>query len=167
MADGDDTVRELTYDEDDAVDRRFFDDGILHEINRRLLHPRKLALGIDIGNGRAVLFDDDDDEGWTFNPVDVDKARAFEKRHPIAPSRVAVLGYSVQPTGDRGRAVIADDYCAQIAAELGIDLRICQRVVIDLKVGDLAMLYVEGMATLPPIELARGVVVPGFDEGGR
>lgn len=61
---------------------------------------------------------------------------------------------------------LAADYLERIADSLGVDPDRVTRVVIDLRAGDLAVMYVQGFAQLPPdFDLSDGVHVPGFDDG--
>ena len=86
--------------DDQEVDQRIFDDGILHEINRQLLHPRGIALGISPATGQVFLYEAGDDEGWVYQPVNPDKAARFEERHPVLPDREELLGFIIQPLMD-------------------------------------------------------------------
>jgi hypothetical protein len=80
------------------------DSGILQEINRRLLHPRGLAMFVTIdadeGEQRVGIFTDDDPEGWGFGGDDWEseargKAARFDAL--LKPDRESALGYVEQP----------------------------------------------------------------------
>lgn len=75
--------------------------GVIAEVNRRLLHPRGLALFIDIDSGELHVFFDADPEGWSFaaDHLDMIVAEDLAGRFDalVRPEREAALGYVVQP----------------------------------------------------------------------
>lgn len=91
----------------------FIDAGLLHEINRRLLHPMGLALAVTVdeetgegvledANAAAVAIWDyrDDPEGMVFadEALDPEKARRVRRMFDAAAGeREKLLGYVVQP----------------------------------------------------------------------
>jgi hypothetical protein len=77
------------------------DSGVVQEINRRLLHMRGLALGVNPHTGHMTITFDDDPEGWFFNEKSNwsrEKAEAFDGL--IVSDRWDNLGYEVQPLPD-------------------------------------------------------------------
>lgn len=80
----------------------FRDLGLLHEVNRLVLHPLGLAIYTDPASNSLGVFDmRDDPEGVYFHDetISPDKAEAvanlIEER---GPARIEALGYVVQPT---------------------------------------------------------------------
>lgn len=80
------------------------DGGVLHEINRLILHPIGLAMGIRYEEDRAtalVLYDGrGDPEGLEFDPstLDPSKAQAFARLMKAAVERrLRPLGFGIQP----------------------------------------------------------------------
>lgn len=80
------------------------DSGVLQEINRRLLHPRGLAMYVvvdaDEGDQLVGIFTDDDPEGWTFGGEDWEReARSKADRFDalLKPERSTALGFVEQP----------------------------------------------------------------------
>lgn len=73
--------------------------GVLAEVNRRLLHPRGLAMYVNIGSDRIGIYRSDDPEGFYYEgipPEMLDERRAsFDAL--LCPEREAALGYVVQP----------------------------------------------------------------------
>lgn len=83
----------------------FVDLGLLHEINRRLLHPLGLALEVTVDTDGTVAFGGvqdvrDDPEGMIFAEDTLSPHKAWmvevleEKRRP---AREKALGYWIQP----------------------------------------------------------------------
>jgi hypothetical protein len=77
--------------------------GLLGEINRVVLHPRGLALGVGVNEGRATscrLNRTDDPEGWDFDAAGLEdilrKLTASGLLEPLA-ARKAAFGFAVQP----------------------------------------------------------------------
>lgn len=95
-----------------------FDDGILQEINRRLLHPRGLTLAVVPRTGHARLFTNPHPEGVLYsndaarNAEWVEHGRAKAERFDalLRPEREARLGFVVQP-------LPADDTVAEYEAD--------------------------------------------------
>lgn len=76
------------------------DSGVIQEVNRRLLHPRGLALWVDPDTGAMGIYTDDDPGGWQFGgehweSEGATKAERFDAL--ICPAREPALGYIVQP----------------------------------------------------------------------
>jgi hypothetical protein len=79
--------------------------GVLQEINRRLLHPRGMALSVDVASGVFQILVDDDLEGWGYDwdampeqaPEAHDKAKAFDDLLKSRTLRESVFGDLIQP----------------------------------------------------------------------
>jgi hypothetical protein len=75
--------------------------GLLHEINRLLLHPVGLALYVDPAQDTIGVYDDrQDPEGWYYHEdtLSPEKATAVaELIEQRGPARFEALGYVVQP----------------------------------------------------------------------
>lgn len=76
--------------------------GVISEVNRRLLHPIGLALGVNAFGEIMVLDGRDDPEGFLFEPSAdeeiAEKADRFRREEEARfPARAAALGYIVQP----------------------------------------------------------------------
>lgn len=78
--------------------------GILQELNRRLLHPRGLAMFVsmdDDGELREIgIVRDEDPEGWTFRGPEYEEGaaeRAAEFAGLLLEGRRSALGYVIQP----------------------------------------------------------------------
>lgn len=88
------------------------DSGLLQEVNRRLLHPRGLAMFVvlpdsddeEITSTLGIMVDDDV-EGWTFGGPEWEadaatKARRFDEL--LMPEREGALGFVEQPLPEPG-----------------------------------------------------------------
>ena len=80
------------------------DNGVIQEINRRVLHKRGLALAVEVGgesDGECHIRRTDDPAGYNFLFDDEDKARAkyvaFNALLVDIDTRYDELGYMVQP----------------------------------------------------------------------
>lgn len=73
--------------------------GVLHEINRRMLHPVGLCAIMDINTGQIRIMDQRaDPEGVRYDVLQADKVQAYEKLcEQRYRTRHAHLGYIVQP----------------------------------------------------------------------
>ncbi len=82
--------------------QEFIDEGYLHEINRKFLHPLGLALALDPDNmtNTCIIDARDDPEGMRFadDTLSADKAANIrEVSEKLAGPREAALGYVIQP----------------------------------------------------------------------
>lgn len=81
----------------------FRDRGYLAEVNRRVLHPLGLAMGVDLEAPGFVVYDNrDDPEGWIYDASVMEevtaKALAVDRElAERAATRIDRLGYIVQP----------------------------------------------------------------------
>ena len=78
--------------------------GIIQEVNRRLLHPRGLALTVMVDNDTGEVtydgiqdFREDFDDGVTFLDAELSQDKADRFDALIAPRRLRALGRLVQP----------------------------------------------------------------------
>lgn len=97
--------------------------GILHEINRQMLHPLGLAAEVDPSTGTLRILDCRDDVAGVIYANEllglgkVARFRALQaERHP---RRLAELGFVVQPEADAESP--ADTQCAQCGCSLNPD----------------------------------------------
>lgn len=78
--------------------------GYLAAANQQFFHPLGLALAVFEGTSMAVVLDDrGDSEGWVMSNVDADLVAKVDNVAALArdryPSRVAALGFWIQPLG--------------------------------------------------------------------
>ncbi len=100
--------------------------GVIHEINRLLLHPVGLALEIS-SIDQTVRFWDcrDDPEGINFQTPDPDKVRAFYKLQTSkAKQRTESLGYWHQPVLDSNES---RELIGTLYREIGLELPLHRR----------------------------------------
>jgi len=77
--------------------------GIIHEINRRLLHPVGLALEVGLTDDNEFHITGiqdwrNDAEGVFYDEVNVEKVQAYEKLvKQRKKARIKKLGYHIQP----------------------------------------------------------------------
>lgn len=84
---------------------KVFDLGLVAEINRRVLHPVGIAMGLTL-EGRVAFYDANDEEGWNYEePFDdtlIERVGKFaDLEAERFPAREAALGYIVQPVPAR------------------------------------------------------------------
>lgn len=90
--------------------QQLLDWGIIQEINRRLLHPRGLALYVDTelvdGRVKMGVWPDpsNDPEGWIFEFASMSEETLVRHRAKVdafdallKPQREAVVGYVIEP----------------------------------------------------------------------
>jgi hypothetical protein len=98
------------------VAKFLLDNGLVFEINRRILHPFGLALSVEVDDDDddKVVFDAvlsiDDEEGWLFDPESFEEgstkyARFLEKNEERLVKRESKLGYIIQEKqGNNGQS---------------------------------------------------------------
>lgn len=88
--------------------------GVLHEINRRMLHPVGLLAIMDVNTGQIRIQDHrEDPEGVRFDAVSAEKVQAYEKLcEQRYRTRHAHVGYVVQPLDRKDAAKLYADALA-------------------------------------------------------